>query len=168
VRKDDPELREKIVDLAAARRRFGYRRITWLLQQEGFAVNHKRVYRIYTDEGLQVRKRTRKKARLFRKPLAPAARPNERWSMDFVSDSLANGRRYRTLNVVDECTRECLAIDVDYSLTGHRVARLLDLLVWCHGKPERIVMDNGPECATWKVACLNGKLPRDSPFPVLT
>jgi putative transposase len=142
VRKDDPELREKIVDLAAERRRFGYRRITWLLQQDGIAVNHKRVYRIYTDEGLQVRKRRRKKVRIFRKPLE---RPNDRWSMDFVSDSLASGRRYRTLNVIDECTRECLAIEVDFSLTGHRVARLLDLLVWCYGKPGHVVVDNGPE-----------------------
>lgn len=145
VRKEDPQLREKIVDLAAARRRFGYRRITWLLQQDGMAVNHKRVYRIYTAEGLQVRKRTRKKARIFRKPLEPASRPHERWSMDFVSDSLATGRRYRTLNVIDECTRECLAIEVDYSLTGHRVARVLDRLVWTHGKPQRLVIDNGPE-----------------------
>lgn len=144
-RQDDSELRSKIIDLAALRRRFGYRRITWMLQQDGNAINHKRVYRIYTEEGLQVRKRRRKKVRLFRKPLEPATRPNERWSMDFVSDSLANGRRYRTLNVVDECTRECLAIEVDFGLTGHRVARVLDQLIWCHGKPERIVIDNGPE-----------------------
>ncbi len=144
-RQDDSELRGKIIDLAAARRRFGYRRITWMLQQDGNAINHKRVYRIYTEEGLQVRKRRRKKVRLFRKPLEPATRPNERWSMDFVSDSLANGRRYRTLNVIDECSRESLAIEVDFSLTGHRVTRLLDRLVWCHGKPERLVIDNGPE-----------------------
>jgi putative transposase len=144
-RTDDPELRAQIIDLAAARRRFGYRRITWLVQQDGKHVNHKRVYRIYCEENLQVRKRSRKKVRLFRKPLAPAARPHERWSMDFVSDSLATGRRYRTLNVVDNCTRECLAIEIDFSLTGHRVARVLDRLVWCYGKPERIVLDNGPE-----------------------
>lgn len=145
VRKDDPQLRAQIIDLAAARRRFGYRRITWLLQQDGKAVNHKRVYRIYTEEGLQVRKRRRKKVRLFRKPLQPASRPHERWSMDFVSDSLATGRRYRTFNVIDECTRECLAIEIDFSLTGQRVARTLDRLVWCYGKPERLVLDNGPE-----------------------
>lgn len=145
VRKDDPQLRAQIIDLAAARRRFGYRRITWLVQQDGKHVNHKRVYRIYCEENLQVRKRVRKKVRLFRKPLAPASRPHERWSMDFVSDSLATGRRYRTLNVVDNCTRECLAIEIDFSLTGYRVARVLDRLIWCHGKPERIVLDNGPE-----------------------
>jgi putative transposase len=144
-RQDDSELRTKIVDLAAARRRFGYRRLTCLLQQEGEPVNHKRVYRIYSEEGLQVRKRRRKKARLFRQPLKPASRPNERWSMDFVSDSLASGRRYRTLNVIDECTRQCLAIEPAFSITGHRVARILDRLVWCHGKPKSIVVDNGTE-----------------------
>jgi putative transposase len=131
--------------MAAARRRFGYRRITWLLQRSGEVINHKRVYRIYCQEKLQVRKRNRKKIRLFRKPLEPALRPNERWSMDFVSDALASGRRFRTLNVVDEFTRESLGIEVDFSLTGHRVAKLLDRLIWCHGKPSRIVSDNGPE-----------------------
>ena len=144
-RKDDTEVRTKIIDLANARRRFGYRRITWLLQRQGESINRKRVYRIYTEEGLQVRKRRRKKVRQFRKPLEPATRPNQRWSMDFVADSTASGRRFRTLNVVDEFTRECLAIEVAFSLPGLRVARVLDRLIWLHGKPERIVMDNGPE-----------------------
>lgn len=144
-KQDESELRTKIVDLATARKRFGYRRITALLNRGGEAVNHKRVYRIYTEENLQVRKRTRKKIRLFRKPLEPAKRPNQRWSLDFVSDSLSSGRRFRTLNVIDECTRECLGIEVAFSLSGRRVARVLDRLVWCHGKPERIVLDNGPE-----------------------
>lgn len=103
------------------------------------------MYRIYREESLQVRKRRRKKERLFRKPLEPAKRPNERWSMDFVSDSLSTGRRFRTLNVVDECTRECLAIEVDFSLTGKRVVRVLDRLIWLNGKPASIVLDNGPE-----------------------
>jgi putative transposase len=144
-RRDDSELRTKIIDFATARRRFGYRRITWLLHRAGEEVNHKRVYRIYCEEKLQVRKRTRKKVRMFRKPLQPAKRPNERWSLDFVSDRLTNSRRYRTLNVVDEFTRECLGIEVDFSLSGKRVARFLDQLIWCHGKPDRIVLDNGPE-----------------------
>lgn len=116
-----------------------------MLQKDGHQVNHKRVYRIYTEENLQVRKRKHKKVRLFRKPLEPATRPNERWAMDFVSDTLASGRRFRTLNIIDECTRECLAIEVDFSLTGQRVARTLDRIAWCHGKPLRIVLDNGPE-----------------------
>lgn len=94
---------------------------------------------------MQVRKRSRKKVRIFRKPLGLATRPNERWSLDFVSDSLSGGRKFRTLNVIDDCTRECLGIEVDFSLPGKRVARVLDRLVWCHGKPERIVLDNGPE-----------------------
>jgi putative transposase len=144
-RKDDSALRTKIIDFATARRRFGYRRITWLLHRQGESVNHKRVYRIYCEEKLQVRKRTRKKLRLFRKPLEPATRPNQRWSLDFVSDSLTNSRRYRTLNVIDEFTRECLGIEVDFSLSGKRVARFLDRLIWTHGKPERLVLDNGPE-----------------------
>jgi len=144
-RKDDSALRAEIVDLASARRRFGYRRITWMLQRNGEEINHKRVYRIYCEEKLQVRKRRRKKVRVFRKPLEPATRPNQRWSMDFVADSLAGGRRYRTFNVVDEFTRECLAIDVAFSLPGARVANVLDRLVWQFGKPEKIVLDNGPE-----------------------
>jgi putative transposase len=145
VKQDDSELRGRIVDLAAYRRRFGYRRIHVLLQRSGEEVNHKKVYIIYCEEKLQVRKPTKKKRRLFRKPLEPAKKPNERWSMDFVSDSLSTGRRFRTLNVIDECTRECLGIEIDFSLPGKRVARLLDRLIWCYGKPERIVMDNGPE-----------------------
>lgn len=146
MRKDDPQLRAQIIDIAAARRRFGYRRITTVIRKDGKNVNEKRVYRIYCEESLQVRKRSKKrKVRLFRSPLVPATRPHEQWSMDFVSDSLATSRRYRTLNVVDNCTRECLAIEVDFSLTGHRVARVLDRLVWCYGKPGRIVLDNGPE-----------------------
>jgi putative transposase len=138
-------LRAKIVDLANARKRFGYRRITWMLQREGEAINHKRIYRIYCEEKLQVRKRSHKKIRIFRKPLEPATRPNQRWSMDFVADSVAGGRRYRTLNVIDEFTRECLAIDVAFSLPGTRVARVLDGLMWQLGKPEKIICDNGPE-----------------------
>lgn len=144
-KKDDSELRKEIVDIATARRRFGYRRITWLLHRAGIAVNQKRVYRIYCEENLQVRKRKRKKVRVYRKPLKPASRPTQRWSMDFVSDSLSSGRRFRTLNVIDEFTRECLAIEVDFSLPGKRVARVLDRLVWLHGRPEQIVLDNGPE-----------------------
>lgn len=144
-RASDHELRERIRTIAHERRRFGYRRIAALLGREGEHANHKKVYRIYREENLQVRKRGRKKLRLFRKPLVPATRPNERWSLDFVSDSFASGRRYRTLNVVDDFTRECLAIEVDHSLSGERVARVLDRIIFERGKPECIVMDNGPE-----------------------
>jgi len=144
-RKDDSELRSKVIELASVRRRFGYRRITWLLQREGLRINPKRVYRIYCEENLQVRKRKRKKLRVFRKPLIPVERPNQRWSMDFVSDTIAIGRRFRTLNVVDDFTRECLAIEVAFSLPGERVTRVLNRLIFVHGKPEKIVLDNGPE-----------------------
>jgi len=143
--KNDAELTQRIAALAHERRRFGYRRITALLQREGVTVNHKRVYRIYRKKNLQVRKRRRKKLRVFRQPLAPALRPNQRWSIDFVSDSLANGRRYRTFNVVDDFTRECLCIEADYSLPGKLVTRVLDRLLFLRGKPEHLVLDNGTE-----------------------
>jgi putative transposase len=149
--KDDQELRERIVKLAFERRRFGYRRITAKIRREleklnQQPVNHKRVYRIYTEENLKVRRRARKRLAHSRgEPLVVPSGPNKRWSMDFMSDSLYSGRRFRTLNVVDDCTRECLGIEVDFSLPSARVTRTLDRLIWCYGKPESIVCDNGPE-----------------------
>ncbi len=121
VEKDDAELRERIVQLAHKRRRFGYRRITAMIRTEQEMsnqprVNRKRVYRIYTEENLKVRRKTRKRIRQQRVPMVTPIEPNKRWSMDFMSDSLYNGRRFRTLNVVDDCTRECLGIEVDFSL----------------------------------------------------
>jgi len=133
-------------ELAAERPRFGYRRLHVLLVREGRAVNRKRVYRLYRREGLAVRKRPRKKLRAVRPmPLPAPARPNERWAMDFVHDYLVDGRRLRTLNIVDAYTRECLAIEVDTSLAGGRVARVLDTLLAKHGRPSGITVDNGPE-----------------------
>jgi putative transposase len=134
--------------LAGQRRRFGYRRLTLLLRREGQVVNHKRVYRLYKEEGLAVRRRRRKRvatARRLRPP--PVTRPNQRWAMDFVGDTLASGRTFRTLNLVDEFTRECLAIEVDTSLPGLRVCRVLDRLVAERGAPAEILVDNGPEFA---------------------
>jgi putative transposase len=148
---DDKELREKIVQIAHERRRFGYRRITAKIRKEQERanqppVNPKRVYRIYTEENLKVRRRPRKRLAQKRgEPLSVSYAPNVRWSMDFMSDSLYCGRRFRTLNVVDDCTRECLGIEVDFSLPGARVTTMLDRLIWCYGKPEAIVYDNGPE-----------------------
>jgi putative transposase len=145
-RADDAELVARLRELAAERPRFGYRRLHALLRREGRQVNRKLVYRIYRVEGLAVRRRTRRKLRASRpKPPMPVSRPNERWSMDFVHDYLANGRRYRTFNVVDACTRECLAIEVDTSLPAARVVRVLDKLVWQYGLPESLRVDNGPE-----------------------
>ncbi|MEX2430967.1 MAG: IS3 family transposase, partial [Dehalococcoidia bacterium] len=126
----------------------GYRRLGVLLRREDFAVNQKRVYRLYREEGLAVRRRKRPR----RCGRVRVARPtpfeaNQRWSMDFVSDSLANGRRVRILTVVDDFTRECLATEVDTSLPGLRVARVLDQLREIRGLPEVITVDNGPEFA---------------------
>jgi putative transposase len=133
---------------AAARSRFGYRRLHVLVGREGLAVNHKRLYRVYRAAGLQVRRRRRKRlTRGERVPLAPPSQRRERWSMDFTLDTLADGRAFRTLNIVDDFTRECVAIEVDRSLPGLRVARVLDRLQAAIGLPQTIVVDNGPEFA---------------------
>jgi putative transposase len=119
-----------------------------LVGREGLTVNHKRLYRVYRAAGLQVRRRRRK--RLTRGDRVPLPRPSqrrERWSMDFTLDTLADGRAFRTLNIVDDFTRECVAIEVDRSLPGLRVARVLDRLQAAGGLPQTIVVDNGPEFA---------------------
>lgn len=146
-RSDPPGLRERLCTLAAERRRYGYRRLHVLLRREQFAVNHKRVYRLYREEGLLVRRRKRKRmCGVQRVPLAAAARSNQRWSMDFVADSLVSGRRIRLLSVVDDFTRQCLAAEPDTSLPGLRVARELDRVAFERGEyPEVITVDNGPE-----------------------
>lgn len=145
-RKDPEELVARLRELASERPRFGYRRLHLLLQREGRRVNRKLVYRLYKREGLQVRRRPRRKLRANRPmPLLALVRPNQRWAMDFVHDWLGDGRKLRTLNVVDTYTRECLAIEVDTSLTGGRVARVLDALVEKYGVPDGITVDNGPE-----------------------
>jgi len=133
---------------AAVRPRFGYRRLQILLQREGLVVNHKRIYRLYRDARLQVRRRQRKRlTRADRVPLPAPSQCRERWSIDFMADTLADGRPFRVLNVVDDFTRECLAIEVDRSLPGARVVRVLERLQAQHGLPRRIVLDNGPEFA---------------------
>ena len=145
-RVDDRKLKRRLRELAEQRRRFGYRRLHVLLQREGHVVNHKRVYRLYAEEGLQVRRRRRKRVNAsLRRPMELPGRPTQRWSMDFASDSLASGRRFRALVVVDDYTRECLGIEVDTSLSGERVARLLDRAGERAGLPEAVVSDNGPE-----------------------
>jgi putative transposase len=133
---------------AAARPRFGYRRLHILLEREGLVVNHKRVHRVYRAAGLQVRRRRRKRlTRGERTPMAALTGRLARWSMDFTADTLADGRTFRTLNIVDDFTRECLAIEVDRSLPGLRVTRVLDRLAAAEGLPSTIVVDNGPEFA---------------------
>lgn len=145
-RTEDPALRERLRELALQRRRFGYRRLQVLLRREGWAVNHKRIYRLYREEGLLVRRRKRKRAAgLARVPLATPQRANQGWSMDFLTDALVSGRRFRLLTVVDDYTREALAIEVDTSLPGLRARRVLEQLSASRGRPEWIVVDNGPE-----------------------
>jgi putative transposase len=147
-RPEQGELRARLRELAAARPRFGYRRLTVLVRREQGAVNHKRVYRLYRLEGLAVRRRGHKRvARAARVAPVVALEPGQRWAMDFMQDSLAAGRPFRTLNVVDLASRECLAIEVDTSLPGARVVRVLERLCAVHGRPAAITMDNGPEFA---------------------
>jgi putative transposase len=142
------KLLEQLHARAAERSRFGYRRLHVLIARDGTVVNHKRVYRLYRQAGLQVRRRRRKRlTRGERVPLPTPSRRGDRWSMDFTLDTLADGRAFRTLNIVDDYTRECLAIEVDRSLPGLRVTRVLDRLRAAHGLPQSIVLDNGPEFA---------------------
>lgn len=139
-------LKERIIALAHQRKRFGYRRILILLKNEGLKVNHKRVYRLYKESGLKVLKRGgRKRALGSRLALQALEKPNARWSLDFVSDSLSNGRRIRILTIVDAFTRECLKMVVDTCLNGVRVGRELSCLIKEKGKPETILSDNGTE-----------------------
>ena len=145
-RLDDPQLRERLRALAHQRRRFGYRRLMIFLRREGFVVNHKRLFRIYREERLMVRKRGgRKRALGTRAPMVVPARPNDLWALDFVSDQFTCGRRFRILAIYDVCTRECLAAVADTSLSGQRVARELDRLIAWRGRPKMIVSDNGTE-----------------------
>jgi putative transposase len=142
----DVALRDRMKALAHERRRFGYRRLHVLLRREGHVVNHKRLFRLYREERLSVRKRGgRKRAMGTRAPMLVPLAPNDRWSLDFVSDQFSDGRRLRILAVVDDCTRECLALVADTSLSGARVARELDGLIQQRGRPRTIVSDNGTE-----------------------
>jgi putative transposase len=147
-RRPEPEgLRERLRTLAEQRPRFGYRRLHVLLRREGFAVNRKRVHRIYRAEGLAVRRRRRKRVAVPRQPIAAPVRVNERWSMDYVHDALSDGRTFRCLTLGDDHPRESLVIEVDTSLPGQRVVRVLEQLAELRGLPRGIVVDNGPEFA---------------------
>ncbi|WP_371328231.1 IS3 family transposase [Novosphingobium sp. NDB2Meth1] len=142
----DGPLRQRQRELAGERRRFGYRRLGYLLAQEGMAPNHKKLLRIYREEGPRVRRRRgRKRALGTRAPMVLPEGPNQRWSLDFVSDSLVCGRRFRILSVVDDFTREYLSLVAGTSLSGARVARELTSLIGRRGKPHTVVSDNGTE-----------------------
>lgn len=142
-RGDDAELRQRLRDLAQQRRRFGYRRLHVLLRRDGVTINRKKTQRLYREEGLTVRRRRgRRRAVGARAPAPVLALPNQRWSLDFVHDQLATGRRFRVLNIVDDITRECLRAVVDTSISGRRVVRELADLVAERGTPKMIVSDN--------------------------
>ncbi len=152
IRPDDEPLRTAMRAVATERRRFGYRRIHIMLGRQGIVMNQKKLRRLYREEGLQVRRRGgRKRALGTRRPLLVPGRANARWSLDFVSDALTDGRRLRVLVVVDDYTRECLALAVDTSLSGTRVVRELDAVILRRGRPEMIVSDNGSELTSMAV-----------------
>ncbi len=146
-RKDrDAALPMRLKELAGRCMRFGYRRLTAMLLREGLPASHKRVYRLHREEGLALRIRQRRRIRWSGAVVKPAAsQPNERWSMDFVTDCASSGKVIRMLTIVDDCRRECPGIEVDRSLGGLRVRRVLDRIASERGLPEAIVLDNGPE-----------------------
>jgi putative transposase len=145
-RPGDTELRARLKELAHEHLRWGYKMLHGVLRQEGWHINHKKVYRLYKEEKLQLRRKGKKrlKSELRGQPEKPTA-ACQLWTMDFVSDALSNGRSFRTLNLIDAFTRQCLAIETDTSLSGERVVRVLDAVVARHGKPQVMQIDNGPE-----------------------
>jgi putative transposase len=146
--RDDRALRLRLKELAYARPRYGYRRLTTLLQREGWLVNHKRVHRIYREEELMVRtKRRKRRTAEVRVKLLPATQVGERWSIDFVSDQLADGRRFRVLTAVDHVSRECVCLMAAQSIPSQAVTEALDEAMDIYGQPEAITMDNGTEFA---------------------
>jgi putative transposase len=142
---EDAALRQELVALARQKPRFGYRRLQALLERRGYQVNHKRLYRIYREEHLAVRRLKRKHVRRPAAPLVNLSRANQEWSMNFVADGLATGRAVRVFTLVDSFTRECLALELDSCLSSRRVTRVLDWVIEQRGMPEAIRCDNGPE-----------------------
>ncbi|WP_263588581.1 IS3-like element ISSpma3 family transposase [Sphingopyxis sp. GC21] len=158
-RGDDTEVREKLRELAQQRRRFGYRRLHILLRREGVMINRKKTQRLYREEGLMVRRRrNRRRAIGARAPAPVLALPNQRWSLDFVHDQMASGRRFRVLNIVDDVTRECLRAVPDTSISGRRVVRELSDLIEERGRPGMIVSDNGTELTSNAVLAWCGEV----------
>jgi len=146
---NDDKVRKRLRELAEHRKRFGSPRLHMLLKREGLVVNHKRTERLYREEGLALRKKRRRKGAARARVVLPFPKcTNERWSMDFVTDSIVTGRRFRALAIVDDYSRECPAIEVDTSLGGRRVVGVLDRLAGIRGLPEVITIDNGPEFAS--------------------
>ena len=150
---DSQEIRAMMHEIAAKRRRFGYRRIGILLERDGYKMNHKKLFRLYQEEGLAVKRRKgRKRASGSRSEMPVPELPGQRWSLDFVSDSLQSGRRLRILAVNDDCTRENLCLIADFCFTGERVAKELSALIRLYGRPDCIVrphsaLNNQPPAA---------------------
>ena len=146
LKSNDNVLRSNLIDIAKQRKRFGYRRVHVMLKRKGFDVNHKKVYRIYKEENLSVRRTKRKRLKSGqRENILTPIFPNEQWAMDFMSDSLFSGKKFRTLNILDLFNRECIAIEVDHSLTGIKVTQVLNRLIETRGMPKSITIDNGTE-----------------------
>jgi len=142
----DADLRRRLGELADQRRRFGYRRLHVLLRAEGWTMNRKKTQRLYGEEGLAVRRReSRRRIAVARTPIPAPDGPDSRWSLDFVHDQLASGRRFRVLNIIDDVTKECLAAIPDSSISGRRVVREMKDLIETRGKPGVVVSDNGTE-----------------------
>src|SRR5215471_8306903 len=151
-RADDAATRTRLKELAAERRRFGWRRLKLLLEREGIRMNHKKLRRLYAEERLQVRRRGgRKRALGTRAPLTLPQGPDQRWSLDFLHDQLSDGRRFRILAIVDDFTRECLCLVADTSLSGLRVGRELNTIIARRGKPAGCVSDNGTELTSMAI-----------------
>jgi putative transposase len=144
-RQGDGELREKLVVLAGEKPRFGYRRLHVLLKRSGEQVNHKRLWRVYREAGLCVKRKKRKRLVRAGCPATVLSRANQEWALDFVHDVLGTGQRVRVLSVLDAYTRECLALEVDTSFASRRVTRVLERLIAERGRPESLRCDNGPE-----------------------
>ena len=158
------ELRQKLIELAKQKPRYGYRRLLALLERRGWRVNHKRLERLYQQEHLAVRRLKRKRLIRPAAPMTQVQQANQEWSMDFLMDGLATGRAIRVLTVVDSYTRECLAIEVDSCLSSRRVTRVLEWIIGQRGRPEALRCDNGPEftsrhfltwCEEWKIQLIH-------------
>ena len=144
-RHNDEPLRLRLLEAAREKPRWGYRRLQIVLAQNGEHVNHKRIYRVYREAGLTIRRKARKRLRRAGSPRPALSGPNQEWAVDFVHDAAASGRKFRALSVVDPYTRECLALEVDSSMGSRRVTRVLEAIITERGTPQAIRSDNGPE-----------------------
>ncbi len=144
-RRSDEALRVRLVEAAREKPRWGYRRLQIQLEEKGMHVNHKRLYRVYREAGLRIRRKARKRLRRAGSPRAAVTEPNQEWALDFVQDAAESGRKFRALSVIDVYTRECLALEVDSSFASRRVTRVLERIVAERGVPAAIRCDNGPE-----------------------